>query len=69
MGQHRKLSVSRAGTNILAVRFNTLAETPKVHTGDAVVCSNGYCTAVISHLSKLTECDDSECVHKVCTYV
>ena len=58
--------MSHTDTNVLAVRFNTLVEPPMVHTGDAVVCSNDYCAAVVSHLSKLTGCDKAESVRKGC---
>ena len=41
----------KADTNIFAVKFKTLAESSSVHTGDAVVCKNTQCSAVLSHLS------------------
>ena len=44
----------RADTNILAVKFNTLTGPSAVHTGDAVVCSNPSCTAILSHFSSLS---------------
>ena len=54
----------RADTNIFAVKFKTLAESTSIHTGDAVLCSNPQCTAVLSYLSKLTKNTGKE--EKVC---
>ena len=54
----------RADTNIFAVKFKTLPESTSIHTGDAVLCSNPHCTAVLSHISKLTEVPGKE--EKVC---
>ena len=42
-------------TNVIAITFNTLVNAADVHAGDVVVCSNKNCTAILSHLSKLTE--------------
>ena len=50
----------RADTNVLAVKFNTLTGPSHVHTGDAVVCSNPACTAILSHLSELRETTGQE---------
>jgi hypothetical protein len=47
--------VRRSDTNILAVKFNKLIEPSDVHTGDAVVCGNASCSAVLSHLSSVTD--------------
>ena len=47
--------VRRSDTNILAVKFNKLTEPSDVHTGDAVVCTNKSCLAVLSHLSVLID--------------
>ena len=55
----------RADTNILVVKFNTLTGPSHVHTGDAVVCSNGSCTAILSHISKATDHQDPEKMEKV----
>ena len=52
--------VRRADTNIFAVKFKTLAESTSIHTGDAVLCSNLHCTAVLSYLSKLTKVSGRE---------
>ena len=46
------------------MKFKTLAESTSIHTGDAVLCNNPHCTAVLSHLSKLTEASGRE--EKVC---
>lgn len=48
----------RSDTNVLAVKFNSLTAPSQVHTGDAVVCSNEACTAILSHISQLKESDD-----------
>ena len=40
---------------MIAVKFNALTEPSHMHTGDAVVCSNEDCTAILSHLSRLKE--------------
>ena len=45
----------QADTNVIAVKFNTLTKPSHMHTGDAVVCSNKDCMAILSHLSKLKE--------------
>ena len=43
---------------MLAVKFNKLTDPSNIHTGDAVVCGNAHCTAILSHLSKLTDSED-----------
>ena len=55
VGGARRRKARRADTNILAVKFNTLTGPSAVHTGDAVVCSNPSCTAILSHLSSLSQ--------------
>ena len=50
----------RADTNVLAVKFNTLTGPSHVHTGDSVVCSNPTCTAILSHLSQLSESKEQD---------
>ena len=60
LGGIRQRKARRADTNILAVKFNTLTGPSAVHTGDAVVCSNPSCTAILSHYSQLTEVAGSE---------
>ena len=47
-------------TNVVAVTFDTLSGSTDVHTGDVVVCNNQECTAVLSHLSKVTGGSDSD---------
>lgn len=47
--------VRRSDTNILAVKFNKLIEPSDVHTGDAIVCGNKNCSAVLSHLSTVAD--------------
>ena len=42
-------------TNVLAVKFSLLSEPGHLHTGDAIVCCNEKCAAVLNHLSKLSE--------------
>ena len=39
---------------MVAVTFDTLSGPAGVHTGDVVVCNNEECTAVLSHLSKVS---------------
>jgi len=51
----RGRTARQADTNVIAVKFNTLTEPSHMHTGDAVVCSNKDCTAILSHLSKLKQ--------------
>ena len=43
----------QADTNVIAFKFNALTEPSYMHTGDAIVCSNKDCMAILSHLSKL----------------
>ena len=50
----------RSDTNILAVKFNTLAEPSDVYTGDAVMCSNENCSAIMSHMSSLVDQEEKE---------
>ena len=50
----------RQDTNILAVKFSTLAEPGHIHTGDAQVCSNKKCGAIVSHLSTILGEDDDK---------
>jgi hypothetical protein len=59
VGGARLRRARRADTNILAVKFNTLTGPSAVHTGDAVVCSNPSCTAILSHLSSLSQPDSA----------
>ena len=54
-------------TNILAVRFDTLSGRGNIHTGDVVMCNNQECTAVLSHLSKITGEPDAD--RKVHMYI
>jgi len=54
--------VRKADTNIFSVKFKTLAESSSVHTGDAVVCKNTQCSAVLSHPSNLTKMLDEEVI-------
>jgi len=42
-------------TNVLAVKFNLLSQPGHLHTGDAIVCCNEKCTAVLNHYSRLSE--------------
>ena len=42
-------------TNILLVKFNVLTEVRALHTGDPVVCQNEKCTAMLNHLSHISE--------------
>ena len=42
-------------TNVIAITFNTLVNAANVHAGDVVMCTNQNCTAVVSHLSKISE--------------
>ena len=58
LGRGRR--VRRSDTNILAVNFNTLMGPSDVHTGDAVVCSNKNCAAILSHFSTLMEQEDQK---------
>ncbi|XP_065898859.1 circularly permutated Ras protein 1-like [Dysidea avara] len=51
----RGRTARQADTNVIAVKFNTLTEPSHMHTGDAVVCSNKDCTAILSHMSKLKQ--------------
>jgi len=37
------------------VKFSLLSEPGHLHTGDAIVCCNKKCAAVLNHLSKLSE--------------
>ena len=67
----RKSSSSHGGyrtrktdTNILAVKFDSLAEQGNLHTGDAQFCSNPSCSSIISHLSKLQ--GEEHDMEKVC---
>ena len=55
LGGIKGRTTRQADTNIIAVKFNTLTEPSHMHTGDAVVCSNKDCTAILSHLSRLKE--------------
>ncbi len=55
----------RADTNILVVKFNTLTGPSHVHTGDAVLCGNDSCTAILSHLSRVTDHKDPQKDEKV----
>ncbi len=48
----------RTDTNILSVKFNSLAEAGNLHTGDAEICSNDGCGAIVSHLTKLDGNED-----------
>ena len=50
----------RSDTNILAVKFNSLTEPSDVHTGDAAVCGNKNCAAILSHLSTLMEQEEGK---------
>ena len=59
-GGVRQRRARKADTNILAVKFNTLTGPSAVHTGDAVVCSNSACTAILSHLSQLSGASGGE---------
>lgn len=60
-GRHTR----QADTNVLAVKFNKLTDPSNIHTGDAVVCSNAHCTAILSHLSKLSDHEDPQKDEKV----
>ena len=53
--QDRGVRSRQVDTNVVAVTFDTLSGPSGVHTGDVVVCANQQCTAVLSHLSKVTE--------------
>lgn len=55
LGGVKGKTTRQADTNVIAVKFNTLTEPSHMHTGDAVVCSNEDCTAILSHLSRLKE--------------
>lgn len=60
----RGVRTRRTDTNILAVKFNSLAEPGNFHTGDAEICSNKECEAIVSHLTTLKgEKDDMNKVH------
>ena len=52
--QKRGVKSRQVDPNVVAVTFDTLSGPSGVHTGDVVVCTNHQCTAVLSHLSKLT---------------
>ncbi|KAL5491087.1 hypothetical protein EMCRGX_G016307 [Ephydatia muelleri] len=54
-GKHRGVVSRQVDTNVIAITFNTLVNAANVHAGDVVVCSNTNCTAILSHLSKLTD--------------
>ena len=54
-GKHKGVVSRQVDTNVIAITFNTLVNAADVHAGDVVVCSNKNCTAILSHLSKLTE--------------
>ena len=41
--------------NVLMVKFSVIGECHDVHTGDPVVCQKKGCTAILNHLSKMTE--------------
>lgn len=59
-------------TNVVAITFNTLVNAANVHAGDVVLCSNANCTAVLSHISKVTaEGGDTKkvCKHEGCGIV
>ena len=58
--QQRGFRSRQVDTNILAVRFDTLSGRGNIHTGDVVVCDNQECTAVLSHLSKITGEPDAD---------
>ena len=53
-GKPRGVVSRQVDTNVVAITFNTLVNAANVHAGDVVVCSNQNCTAVLSHLSKVT---------------
>ena len=55
----------QADTNVLAVKFTKLTDPSNIHTGDAVTCSNVHCTAILSHLSKLSDSEDPDKDEKV----
>ena len=59
-GHNRGKVVRRSDTNILAVKFNRLVEPSDVHTGDPVVCGNDGCSAILSHLSSITDQQDKQ---------
>ncbi len=66
--QHRMFRgrrVRRTDTNILSINFTTLSEPSDVHTGDAVICSNGNCAAILSHFSELEQPEDQQAMEKV----
>lgn len=50
----RGIRSRQVDTNVVAVTFDTLSGPAGVHTGDVVVCNNEECTAVLSHLSKVS---------------
>ena len=52
--QERGVRSRQVDTNVVAVTFDTLSGPAGVHTGDVVVCNNEECTAVLSHLSKVS---------------
>lgn len=58
--RERGVRARQVDTNVVAVTFDTLSGPSGVHTGDVVVCTNEECTAVLSHLSKLTGGSDSD---------
>ena len=64
--QERGVRSRQVDTNVVAVTFDTLSGPADVHTGDVVVCNNEECTAVLSHLSKVSGGSDSnQKVHSI----
>ena len=57
--QERGVHSRQVDTNVVALTFDTLSGPAGVHTGDVVVCNNEECTAVLSHLSKVSGGSDS----------
>ena len=65
--RERGVRSRQVDTNVVAVTFDTLTGPAGVHTGDVVVCINEDCTAVLSHLSKVTgEQESDQKVCKIC---
>jgi hypothetical protein len=45
----------RIDSNVMAIKFNVLAELKELHTGDPVVCTNQKCTAILNSRSIIKE--------------
>ena len=57
---YRVIHTRRADTNVISLQFSRLQEKVNVHTGDPVVCKNSDCTAILSHLSRISDEGESK---------